>query len=126
MTHRVPPPPPGVPAEMTITLPSDDIATIHGVLAADSRQILNSPYTSREQKDYGASLARIARAIDHQARQQIGWTGGRPMIHNDCTCTSGSWFWHEEGCALLPPKTECPSCGCYGYHAIGCLEPTDP
>lgn len=70
MTHRVPPPPPGVPAEMTITLPSDDIATIHGVLAADARAIL-SRFPTPEQRAYAEFLARIARAIDHQARQQL-------------------------------------------------------
>lgn len=29
------------------------------------------------------------------------------MIHAECTCTSGSFFWHEDGCAALPPKEEC-------------------
>lgn len=71
MTHRVPPAPAGVPAEMTITLPTDDIATIHGVLAADARAIL-SRFPTKEQRDYAEFLTRIARAIDHQARQQLG------------------------------------------------------
>ena len=71
MAHQVPPAPDGVPAEMTLTLPSDDVATIHGVLAGDARAILNGFAATREQRDYAEFLARIARAIDHQARQQI-------------------------------------------------------
>lgn len=70
MTHQVPPAPPGVPAEMTLTLPANDVATIHGVLASDARAIMRG-FPTREQRDYAEYLAQIARAIDHQARQQL-------------------------------------------------------
>lgn len=71
MTHKVPPAPPGVPAEMTLTLPANDVVTIYGVLASDAKAILRGLPT-QEQRDYADYLAQIARAIDHQARQQMG------------------------------------------------------
>lgn len=42
MSRLIPPAPEGVPAELTITLPADDIAVIHGMLAADGKQMIQS------------------------------------------------------------------------------------
>jgi len=54
---------------MTITLPSDDIAVIHGMLAADGKQMIGSGVPRAVA--YGQNLHRIARAIDYQANAQI-------------------------------------------------------
>lgn len=65
----IPPPPEGVPAELTITLPAPDIAVIHGMLAADGKQMIKSGIPRA--MTYGQNLHRIARAIDHQAQTQM-------------------------------------------------------
>lgn len=71
MSERlIPPAPEGIPAEMTLTLPSDDVAVIHGALAADGRHMILSGNPTAVA--YGQNLHRIARAIDHQANMQIG------------------------------------------------------
>ena len=69
MSRLIPPAPEGVPAELTITLPADDIAVIHGMLAADGKQMIQSGVPRAV--EYGHNLFRIARAIDHQANAQM-------------------------------------------------------
>lgn len=71
----IPPAPAGVPAELTITLPSDDIAVIHGMLAADGKQMIGTGVPRAVA--YGRNLWRIARAIDHQANAQMPESEGR-------------------------------------------------
>ena len=73
MSRLIPPAPEGVPAELTITLPADDIAVIHGMLAADGKQMIQSGVPRAV--EYGHNLFRIARAIDHQANAQMPGSG---------------------------------------------------
>lgn len=73
MSRLIPPAPEGVPAELTITLPADDIAVIHGMLASDGRQMIESRVPRAVA--YGENLWRIARAIDHQANAQMPGSG---------------------------------------------------
>lgn len=69
MNGLIPPPPPGVPAELTVTLPTVDLAAIHGMLAADGKQMIASGVPRAV--EYGHNLFRIARAIDHQVNAQM-------------------------------------------------------
>lgn len=44
------------------------------------------------------------------------------MIHRECTCTSGSFYWHESGCAALAPAPSC-SCECHHSHHVKHIAP---
>lgn len=105
MSRLIPPAPEGLPAELTITLPADDIAVIHGMLAADGKQMIQSGVSRAVA--YGENLWRIARAIDHQANAQMPGSADPsscpPLAPGDdetCThtpaCPTGSAEWESD------------------------------